>query len=99
MPLHLRKKLFRMHLSKELKKKYKKRSIAVRVGDKVKIMRGQFRKKEGKIERVDRRNVRIYIEGIEVVKKDGTKALFPVHPSNALLVDVAEDKRRMGDTK
>jgi len=99
LPLHLRKKLVRAHLSKTLRQTHKKRSVAVRVGDKVTILRGQFRKKSGKIERVDRKKIRLFIEGIDIVKKDGTKALFPVHPSNVLLIELAVDKRRFEATK
>lgn len=86
----------RVHLSESLRQAHKKRSLTARVGDKVAVLRGQFRKKQGKIERVDRRNIRIFVEGIEVVKKDGTKALFPFHPSNVMLTELALDDKRRG---
>lgn len=83
------------HLSKELRDKYRRRHIPVKTGDKVKILRGQFKKKEGKIERVDRKKERLYINGIEIVKKEGTKVLIPVHPSNVIIVDLdMSDKKR-----
>ena len=40
-PLHIRNKMMAAPLSKELKTKYKKRNITVRVGDKVKILKGK----------------------------------------------------------
>ncbi len=46
--LHLRKNLCVCHLSKELRKEIGKRSLTVRSGDKVKVMRGGQKKKEGK---------------------------------------------------
>ncbi|MBW2994777.1 50S ribosomal protein L24 [Candidatus Woesearchaeota archaeon] len=94
-PLHLRKNLVSIHLSKDLIKKYGKRNVPVRKGDKVKILRGQFRKKEGKIERIDRKSYKVYITGIELVKKEGSKVLKSLDPSNLIIVDLnLEDKKR-----
>src|SRR3989338_3744676 len=84
-PLHIRQKLVSAHLSKELRKKYSRRSINIRKGDNVKVMRGQFRNKQGKVEEVDLKKILVYISGIEASKKDGTKARKPVHPSNLLV--------------
>ena len=95
LPMHARIKLMNAHLSKELRGKYKRRHIPVRTGDKVKVLRGQFKKKEGKIERVDRKKERLYIDGIEIVKKEGTKVLMPIHPSNVIVMDLdMSDKKR-----
>jgi len=94
LPLHLRKKLMSAHLSKELRQKHGRRNIPVRVGDKVRVMRGEFRKKEGAIERVDRKNRKLYIAGVERSKKDGTKARFPIHPSKVLVVELNAAKNR-----
>ena len=94
-PLHLRKKLISIHLSKDLIKKYGKRNMPTRKGDKVKILRGQFRKKDGKIERVDRKRNKIFVAGIELVKKDGSKALRPIDPSNVMIIELnLDDKKR-----
>ncbi|MBM3200529.1 50S ribosomal protein L24 [Candidatus Woesearchaeota archaeon] len=95
LPLHLRKNLVSSLLSKDLRKKHSKRSISLKKGDRVKVLRGQFRKKSGKVTRVDLKKVRIYIEGIEHIKKDGSKLPFPIHPSNLMITELnMEDKRR-----
>jgi|SRR3989344_315312 len=94
LPLHLRKKLMSAHISKDLRKKHGRRSISVRVGDKVRIMRGDFAKREGAIERVNRKTRRIYITGVERSKKDGSKTLVPVHPSKVLVVELNAAKGR-----
>ena len=95
-PLHVKQRFVASHLSKDLKLKYKKRSVPVRKGDKVKILRGQFRGKSGKIERVDLKKTKVFITGIEVVKKDGTKTLYPVHPSNLVVLELdLDDKKRV----
>ena len=94
-PLNIKSKFMGCHLSKELREKYKKRSITIRKGDSVKVLRGQFKGKTGKIDRVDIKKSKVYITGIEVAKKDGTKALYPIHPSNLIITELnLEDKKR-----
>ena len=92
-PLHIKYNFVNAHLSKDLRTKYKKRSLAVRKGDNVKIMRGQFKNKQGKVERVSLKKTIVYINGIEVTKRDGTKALFPVDPSNLLVTELNMDDK------
>jgi len=95
-PLHIKGKFMAAHLSKELNKKYNRRSIKVRKGDKVTILRGQFRKKTGRIEKIDLKKTKTYIAGIEMIKKDGTKVLYPIHPSNLVVTELnLDDKKRM----
>ncbi|MFA6461610.1 MAG: 50S ribosomal protein L24 [Candidatus Woesearchaeota archaeon] len=94
-PLHIRQKLVHVHLSAELRKKYGTRCVQIRVGDKAKIMRGQFAKRDGKVERVFLKRERVIITGIENIKKDGTKLPVQLHPSNLLIIDLnLEDKKR-----
>ncbi len=99
-PAHIRNKFQCSHLSKELKAKLKKRALRVRKGDKVKVMRGQFRGKTGTVDRVNSKYMRVYITGVEFTKKDGSKALYPLHSSNILITDLeGKDKRRSGEKK
>lgn len=95
LPLHLQKKNFSVHLSKSLREKYKRRNVTLRLGDTVKIMRGRFRKTEGKVERIDRKKEKVYVAGAEINRKDGTKVFVPIHPSTLLIMDaVLTDKKR-----
>jgi len=95
-PLHTKNKFLSSHLSKELKEKYNRRNITTRKEDKVKVLRGQFKGKIGKIERVDLKKTKVYITGMELIKKDGTKVLYPIHPSNILITELnLDDKRRI----
>ncbi|MBI4149400.1 50S ribosomal protein L24 [Candidatus Woesearchaeota archaeon] len=98
-PLHLRGRFLGAHLAQELRKKTGVRALRVRKGDSVTIMRGQFRKKEGKVERVDTRKCKVFVHGAEVVKRDGTKAMVPIDPSNLLITKLSEDPRRMAVKK
>jgi large subunit ribosomal protein L24 len=94
-PLHLRRKLMSANLSKELRKRYGRRCFPVRTGDKVKIMRGQFKGLIGEVEGIDRKKYRVFIAGATLEKKDGTKVKYPIHPSNLMILELnLEDKKR-----
>lgn len=95
-PLHLRRKFLSSHLSKELREKYKTRSFPVRKGDEVEIMRGKFKKKTGKISRVDLKEYKVYIEGIIRKRTTGVDVQVPIHPSNLRIMNLnLEDKKRV----
>ncbi|MEK6963449.1 MAG: 50S ribosomal protein L24 [Nanoarchaeota archaeon] len=84
------------HLNKSLQEKYKRRSLRLRKGDKVKIMRGHYKGQEGKIEHINLRESFVYVTKIEVSKKDGSKVRAPIHASNILILDIdTSDKYRM----
>jgi len=94
-PLHIKHKFAQSHLSKDLRKKYGKRSIGIRKGDRVKIMHGQLKKHEGKIERIDMKKTRVFVGGAELTKRDGTKKLLALHPSNLMVTELnLDDKMR-----
>jgi large subunit ribosomal protein L24 len=95
-PLHIKKKQLSANLSKELRKKFKIRNIEVRKGDTVKIMRGKFKKKTGKIIEVNVKKSKVKIEGIQVKKQDGSKANVRMWPSNLQIIELnTDDKKRM----
>ncbi len=92
-PLHVKQKFVHTHLSKELRKKYSKRSIGLRKGDKIKVMHGQFRKHEGKVDMIDLKKTRVFVNGVEITKKDGTKKLLALNPSNLMVVELNLDDK------
>lgn len=94
-PLHLRKKFVSVNLSKDLRKKYRKKNVPIRKGDVVKIMRGKFKKKQGKVTEVKLKISKIIIEGIQVKKQDGSKVNVKMQPSNLQIVELnLEDRKR-----
>ena len=94
-PIHLKKKLMSSNLSKELRKKYDRRSLTIRKGDTIKIMRGKFKKKKGKVLMVDLKAQRVEAEGIQIKKQDGSKINFPLKASNLQIIELnLEDKKR-----
>jgi large subunit ribosomal protein L24 len=95
LPLHKRHVKVSAHLSKELRKTYKKRSFPVIKGDKVKIMRGRGHGKEGHITGVDLTAYRVFVEGIVIKKPDGKELPLPVHPSAVMITEFKmTDERR-----
>lgn len=94
-PLSLKSKFLHSRLSKELSAKVGSRSIRVRKGDKVKIMRGSFKKQEGKVESVNTRKAEIFVEKVERQKKDGSTVKIPIKASKVMIMEIgSSDKRR-----
>ena len=95
-PLHMRKKFVSVNLSKELRKKYSKRNIPLRKEDRVKIMRGRFKKKIGKVLEIKLKTGKIYIEGMQVKKQEGSKVNVPLRASNLQIIELnLDDKKRI----
>jgi large subunit ribosomal protein L24 len=92
-PLHKRYKLFSAPLSDELIKSHGVDSLPVRTGDSVRIMRGDRKGLEGKVTGVDRKNYRIFVEGVTREKVDGTAIQIPVHPSKVLITSLNLDDK------
>lgn len=95
-PLHIKQKFMHVHLSPELRKKHGVRKAQLRKGDKVKILRGKFKGKENKVDRVLLKKERVYITGMEIIKKDGNKLPVAFHPSNLMIVILNMDDKRRG---
>ncbi|MGB9960504.1 MAG: 50S ribosomal protein L24 [Candidatus Bathyarchaeales archaeon] len=92
-PDHIRHKHLAAPLSPELRKSYRTRSLPVRSGDTVRIMRGDRKGFEGKVTRVDRKKYRIYVEGLTREKVDGTTIFVPVHPSKVMITKLNLDDK------
>jgi len=90
-PNHIRHKLMSAHLSEELKKQYPFRSLPVRTGDVVTVMRGDHKGHTGKVIRLDHEKYRIYIEGLVRKKADGSEVPIPVHPSKVQIIKLNLD--------
>jgi large subunit ribosomal protein L24 len=97
-PAHERHKMVSAQLDKALKEKYKRGSLPVRKGDKVKIMRGDMKGHSGEVMRVDLKKYKLYIQGVTAKKADGTDVEKPVHPSNVRITDIFEDDKERRQT-
>ena len=99
-PLHIKNKFMGSHLSKDLREKHKKKTLPVRTGDRVKILRGKFKGNDAKVERVVLARNQVFLEKIRVNKKDGSEAAIPLIPSNLMIISLnMEDKLRLKEKK
>ena len=90
-PNHIRHRLLNSNLSKELREKYSKRSIVIRKGDEVKILRGKFAGKTGKITNLNIKKNYVHIENQLIKKKDGTEVPIKFRPSNLVVLELFKD--------
>lgn len=94
-PAHARGKYLSASLSKDLREKVGKKSLPIRAGDKVRVLRGDFKEHEGEVLTVDYTNYKVTIEEVTLAKPDGTSSFLPVDPSNVMIIDadLSDDRR------
>ena len=99
-PLHIRQKFMGARLSEALSKEYGTRSAAVINGDTVKVLRGDFKGTEGKVQAVSLKDGTIAVEGVISTKVDGTEVARPIYPSNVMITKLElKDGRRASSIK
>ena len=97
-PAHARGKYLSASLSKDLREKLGKRSLPIRSGDKVRVVRGDFKGHEGEVLTVDYSSYKVTVEEVTLAKPDGTTTFLPVDPSNLVIIDAdLKDNRRIKD--
>ena len=95
-PAHARGKHLSATLSKDLRADLGKRSLPLRTGDKVRVLRGDFKGHEGEVLSVDYTSYKVTIEEVTLSKPDGTAVFLPVDPSNLMIIDAdTKDDRRI----
>lgn len=95
MPAHKRHKLLAARLGKDLREKLNIKSLPVRKGDRVKVLRGDFKKLEGEVLEVDSKTQSITVQGATITKSDGSQVNRPIRPANVMLLKLVEDKERL----
>ncbi len=99
-PYHLRKKFLSVKLSDDLQDTIGKKTLPVRSGDKVEVMRGEHKGLSSLVDRVDYTNYKVYLTDIERERVDGTEAKIALEPSNLKLVKLElEDERRISEVE
>jgi len=97
-PLHKKRRMLAAHLDGALMKEYNVRSLVVRKGDTVKIIRGSedFKSGEAKVASVDLKKMKIIVENITVPKADGTQKPKPIDPSDVVItkLDLSDPWRK-----
>jgi len=90
-PYAVRSKQVSGPLSKELRKKYGKRSIRLSIDDSVRIIRGEYKGIDGKITKISIAKGSIAIEGIKKEKLKGEKIDVYIPSSNILITSLNTD--------
>ncbi len=80
-------------LSKELKKKFSKKSVRVIEGDSIKIIRGEFKGVDVKISKISVQKSSLAIEGVKKEKTKGEKFDVFVHSSNVIVTGLNSDDK------
>lgn len=95
-PLHKKHKLLSAHVSKDARKTVGKRSLPVRKGDEVKVMKGKFSGTVGKVSKVNTKRLKVYMENVKTKKVSGEEVAVPIRPSNLMILNpVMDDSRRI----
>jgi len=87
-PLHKARSYLHCNVAKELRRKVGSKTALVRRGDTVKVMRGTFRKRTGKVVEVDYKTLKVSVEGITTQGRKSKKRSFvPFDSSNLQITD------------
>jgi len=78
-------------LSKELRKKYGKRSMRVILGDAVKVLRGEYRGVDGKVSKILTQSGNLAIEGVKKEKSKGEKFDVLIKTSKVIITGLNLD--------
>lgn len=81
------------NLSDDLKKQYNKRSTGVVKGDTVKIVRGEYKGVEGKVEKINTEKGKLSIEGVQREKIKGGNVKVLIHASNVIISSLNMDDK------
>lgn len=97
-PLHKKRRMVAAHLDSALMREYNVRSLTVRKGDTVKVLRGGegIKGVESKVAKVDLSECKLIIENVTVAKADGTLTQRAVDPSNVVItkLDLSDPWRK-----
>jgi large subunit ribosomal protein L24 len=96
-PKHKRDKMVAAVLEDSLRKQYGRKNIRVVKGDSVRVMRGEYKGVEGKVEKVNNEHATFHIEGIQREKIRGGQVKVPIHSSNVMVISLnLDDDYRSG---
>jgi large subunit ribosomal protein L24 len=95
-PSHIRRKYLSAPLSPSLKSEYGTRTMPVRTDDTVSVTKGDHKMSEGRVLRVDMKRGKIYIEGIQRTRMDGSNVQIPLRPENVMItkLNLDDNQRR-----
>lgn len=95
-PMHVKQKFLAVHLDSKLRKRIGKRSMQVKKGDEVKVLRGSKKGVKAKVVAVSLKKGIVHLEGQTREKVAGTKVAIPFRPSNLLITELKLDDKYRG---
>lgn len=90
-PKHQRDKMVGAMLEDSLRKQYRTKNVRVVKGDSVRVMRGEYKGVEGKVDKVNTEHATFHIEGIQREKIRGGQVKVPIHSSNVMVIGLNLD--------
>ena len=93
-PSSVKRKLMSCHLNKSLREQYKIRSLPIKRGDEVKILKGKGKGKTGKVVQVYRKRNVIYVDKVQRDKQNGQTVFLPIKPSYCVIEKLLINKDR-----
>jgi large subunit ribosomal protein L24 len=85
LPVHENRAKIAAHLDEPLLLKYNTRSVTLRKGDTVRVLRGEYAGTSGKIVEINARQRKVTVDGVTVTKADASQKPRPLDPSNLLI--------------
>jgi len=84
-PNHKKRKYISAPLSPSLRVEYGTRSMPVIADDTVSITKGDRKLAEGRVLRVNTKDLKIYIEGVTRTRQDGSTVQIPIRAENVMI--------------
>lgn len=94
-PLHKKKKMMNVALNKDLRIQLKRRSLGIRKGDEVRIIKGKFKNNQGTVTMIDLKGMKVYVDNAVLKKKSGEQVQVPLKTATLRIMKlVTTDKNR-----
>ncbi len=84
-PNHKRRRYISAPLSPSLRAEYGTRSMPVIANDTVSITKGDRKLAEGRVLRVNTKDLKIYVEGVTRTRQDGSTFQIPIRAENVMI--------------
>lgn len=95
-PYHQQDRFLNARLADSLRERVGTKTLPIRTGDKVKVMRGDHSGATGEVEDVDRDDAVVYVNGVDREAVDGSEARIALDPSNLTITRLdLDDGRRL----
>lgn len=92
---HQKSKLLTTRLADFLRDEYGVRRLPLRVGDQVRVCKGEFRDFEGEVLEINNNNLRVKVKECVFEKTDGTQFHPGIHVSNLILTKFRRESKKM----